>query len=949
MLLSILTLIHGQRILVPGDHSTIQAGIDAAGTGDTVLVAEGTYTENINFKGKAITVASMYVLDQDPGHIEATVIDGSQPVHPDTGSVVLMISGEDTTSVLKGFTITGGTGTVYDIGDTLDRRAGGGVLILGSGGKVEENIIEGNAIEDTLTHANLGGGICAIIFNNHTAILRNNSIRNNQVVGNITYGGGITAVSGRLICDGNRIEGNAIHSKNFASGGGMYHDYIEDHEGSIDEIIICNNIITRDTMFSETSYGGGGGLSFGPGAEVKSIQVYNNLICNNSARAGGGLILWRGSGSFYNNTIVDNIHEEPGSAECNIALVYTDQRTVLYNNIIAHSIPDKPDFKCWFTAEQEIHLFHNLISNPEALSESTTAYANVKGSPDFIAGTYELAEGSPGIGWGVMSAELDGVEFTAPEYDINGNVRPNPVDVRSDVGAYESAFEAYVYIPDAKFLAALIEAGVDTDEDGKISYEEAEAVDTLLIPEKEITDLTGINAFTNITYLDVKGNILPIFDASLITGLKKLICEDNPLGEIDLGCYPELHYLNVNHTGLSELDLSENTVLDTIRCERNYLTELDLSHNPELIFCWCRVNMIDKLDFSKNPKLKKIYAYDAGARIVYTKFNPLLEEIEACNNNLITQDVTHNPLLRVINISSNPVNSNIDLSNNPNLEWLFMYKCNQTEIDLSNNPLITDLFLGHNELTELNVSNLTDLANFYCDSNLLTSLDLTNNTNIKDIDVSNMPSLAEICIFDGFWEMDPAISIDDESSPNILYTTECGTCIPPVLTVEDEFYQPATIEVTSNMDGVVFLTETMQSDLASVRENCCDTCAVEAGTPVELCPGSWENGDYYVYAINQWGRMNDGVKIEVLGVGLDESTSCPFKVYPNPAGEMLSVATTVPGSYGVSLKTLSGQELYQSTMQGDRMQIDLSAIPQGIYFIHVTSETASHVVKIVKL
>ncbi len=79
--------------------------------GDTVLVAEGTYSENINFKGKAITVASQFILDQDTSHISATIIDGSQHTNPDSGSVVYMISGEDTTSVLTGFTITGGNGT----------------------------------------------------------------------------------------------------------------------------------------------------------------------------------------------------------------------------------------------------------------------------------------------------------------------------------------------------------------------------------------------------------------------------------------------------------------------------------------------------------------------------------------------------------------------------------------------------------------------------------------------------------------------------------------------------------------------------------------------------------------------------------------------------------------------------------------------------------------------
>ena len=73
-------------INVPADQSTVQAGIDAAVNGDTVSVADGTQTKNINFKSKAITVASQFLTDGNSDHIDNTIIDGSNPSNPDSGN-----------------------------------------------------------------------------------------------------------------------------------------------------------------------------------------------------------------------------------------------------------------------------------------------------------------------------------------------------------------------------------------------------------------------------------------------------------------------------------------------------------------------------------------------------------------------------------------------------------------------------------------------------------------------------------------------------------------------------------------------------------------------------------------------------------------------------------------------------------------------------------------------
>jgi hypothetical protein len=268
------------RVYVPADTNSIQGGIYLAQPGDTVLVDEGTYYENINFRGKAITVASLFIMDGDTNHINNTTIDGSQPSHPDSGSVVSFVSGEDTTSILCGFTITGGTGLISSSGIA---KIGGGIAGLNSGAKVINNYINNNEViaGDLFT---LGGGIAVGPAGNTSwVVVRNNVIRDNSNTNTNANGqangGGIIITANTRVTE-NIIEYNTVKSiHQMAWGGGIFLS----GDPALPLLQYCtNNKIRHNKALSPTGTFEDGAL--GGGLVVfstsKAIIKYNEISYN---------------------------------------------------------------------------------------------------------------------------------------------------------------------------------------------------------------------------------------------------------------------------------------------------------------------------------------------------------------------------------------------------------------------------------------------------------------------------------------------------------------------------------------------------------------------------------------------------------------------------------------------------------------------------------------------
>ena len=231
----------GKIIHVPKDQPTIQAGIDAASNGDTVLVSPGKYYENINFSGKVLKVTS----SGGPG---VTIIDGNQ-----AGAVVSFMNAGTGQATISGFTIQNGSF--------------GGVSIFNSSPLVLGNVITGNCSDQ--------GGVQV---QEGAPIIKGNLINDNGLAQGCTNFAGVYVIYD----SGTQVLGNVIVGN---QGGGIYL-----LGGSSNDLIMQNTVTgnlgpgftsvnTPSTLVQNLiSQNHGAGITwFNP-----PITLINNTVANDS-------------------------------------------------------------------------------------------------------------------------------------------------------------------------------------------------------------------------------------------------------------------------------------------------------------------------------------------------------------------------------------------------------------------------------------------------------------------------------------------------------------------------------------------------------------------------------------------------------------------------------------------------------------------------------------------
>ena len=485
-------------IQVPDDYTTIQAAINASSDGDIILVGENIYNENINLNGKKITLASLFLTTNNTSYISGTVIDGNN-----TGSVVTFDSGEDSTTLLCGFTIQNGLaevgGGIFSenanpvlknliVRENSATTDGGGMAFFGSNVSLEDLIIEENNASE------VGAGIYSVFSNLHMS----NVVMNSNSA--IRIGGGIRGHFSNLQIDScTFINNEAINE----DGGALSYMNGDDpgHSGEIYTIIINNS-----TFKDNTANNSGGIFIYKPNTDLTTVNisidkcefinnssdddtglritgdniyftlansvfkynqanmyaagcgfsglssgtVYNCLFALNEAAIteesnSGGVSVWSGANvDFINCTFTDNTATYGSGLTVGGGGIASVTNCIFWGNSA-----DQIALDSWNYMGGTLSVNYCDVQGGEDELNIIDYYSvlnwedgNIDINPFFVDADIEdfhLSDFSRCIGSGTLS--------NAPTVDIEDNPRPDPSGSNPDMGAYENSLASPLQEP----------------------------------------------------------------------------------------------------------------------------------------------------------------------------------------------------------------------------------------------------------------------------------------------------------------------------------------------------------------------------------------------------------------------------------------------------------------------------------------------------------------------
>jgi parallel beta-helix repeat protein len=357
-------------------YGSIQLSIDGASNGDQIEVAPGTYTEAINFNGKAVRLYS----SGGPG---VTIINGTGNYH-----VVQCVSGEDANTIIEGFTITGGNAN----GSDANNWCGAGMFNFTSSPTITNCTFSNN------TAGNFGGGI----YNENTSspTVTNCTFSNNAAY----YGGGMY----------NSYTNPTVTNCRFVSntagllGGGMHNEH-------------SYPTVTNCSFIGNTAYAHGGGImnNYGKGDFGGVFFIVNcSFIKNSAVEWGGGCCNANTAPCFVNCTFSGNTASDGGGTYNAVNTTMTATNCIYWG--------DMPN--------EIVNNSSTTIVNYSDVEGGWVGTGNIDADPIFTDVNGRLSPGSPCIDAGDNSTVTKAIDLDGNPRIIDGDGNGKAT---VDMGAYE--------------------------------------------------------------------------------------------------------------------------------------------------------------------------------------------------------------------------------------------------------------------------------------------------------------------------------------------------------------------------------------------------------------------------------------------------------------------------------------------------------------------------------
>jgi len=485
-----------------------------------------------------------------------------------------------------------------------------------------------------------------------------------------------------------------------------------------------------------------------------------------------------------------------------------------------------------------------------------------------------------------------------------------------------------VLIPDMNFEQALVDQNIDSDGvvNGMVLRLDVVNITYLDVNSRNISDLTGIEAFASLETLFVYNN-------NLVT-----------------------------------INVSQNIALTGLVAAINQLTSIDLSMNTNLISVSLNQNLLTTINLTPNTSLKQVYIENNNLNSIDVTALLNLEELVIPDNNINDLDVTLNDQLKILDCSANQI-SELNVLANVNLES-FRGQNNMLEyVDLSQNVLLARVILNNNLLKRLDIknganTNISDLDFIITSNPDLTCIDVddvTYSTNTwTQIDVQTGYSL-DCSPTNNDCVNATSITLAQQSVSGTTQNATNGTTMPScqeagitLLDVWYEFIAPQSGSVTMTISALPLTAK------IALYESCTAVTPLFCAEGELLADGLTPNTTYYLQVWLEANPMNrQGVPENVTGnfvlniqdtttLSLNESQSSinQIQLYPNPAKDKITItAETVLDA--VSIYEMSGKRILQKeNMTTNTETLQLENMSSGLYLVQIKTANTTIIKKL---